>query len=82
MKRTLLIAAALTLAPLAAASAQQGKEQARVPARAAREAAQVQVAPAARATAARASATRSNGARIVTVAGVRKQAKARPAPRN
>jgi hypothetical protein len=77
MKRTLLIAAALTLAPLATASAQQGKEQTRVPARATREASELQArrpAPP--------SLARVTGSRVVTVEGVRKQPKSRPAPRN
>ncbi|HYW07713.1 MAG TPA: hypothetical protein VE913_12195 [Longimicrobium sp.] len=77
MKRTLLIAAALTLAPLATASAQQGKAQVRVPARATLEAAQIQARPLVRV-----SADRVAGTRVVTVAGVRKQPKTRPAPRN
>jgi|GEM_PF-5352038 hypothetical protein len=76
MKRTLLIAAALTLAPLATASAQQGKEQTRVPTRATREASELQARRPARMSATRAGTT------VVAVEGVRKQPKSRPAPRN
>lgn len=77
MKRTLLIAAALTLAPFATASAQQGKEQLRVPARATREASDLQARQRTKAPAVRAATTRA-----VAVEGVRKQSKGRSAPRN